>query len=182
MCYTKIMKQCLECNKLLDKPTDKHRSKCNSCRSAKYSDKINAKKRNNYDPLKKQVYYQNNKVAIKARTSKTHIERRKIDPLYKLINQVRTRTNQTLKSKKLNKISNFAKYIGCTPEELKLHIEKQFQPGMSWELHSKDGFHIDHIIPLSSAKNEKEVYTLCHYTNLQPLWAIDNMKKGSKVS
>ena len=51
---------------------------------------------------------------------------------------------------------------------------------MSWGLMGKH-IHIDHIIPLSSAKTEEEVYELCHYTNLQPLWAEDNLKKGSKI-
>ena len=52
---------------------------------------------------------------------------------------------------------------------------------MSWETHSLYGWHIDHIIPLSSAKTEEEIYQLCHYTNLQPLWAEDNLKKGDKL-
>ena len=58
------------------------------------------------------------------------------------------------------------------------HLEKQFAIGMSWENRSE--WHIDHIIPLSSAKTEDEVYKLCHYTNLQPLWAEDNLKKSNK--
>jgi hypothetical protein len=52
---------------------------------------------------------------------------------------------------------------------------------MSWDNYGFYGWHIDHVIPLSSAKTEEEVYKLCHYTNLQPLWAEDNLKKGSKI-
>ena len=70
--------------------------------------------------------------------------------------------------------------VGCSPEFLKDHIENQFTEGMSWELMGKY-IHIDHRIPLSSAKSEEEVYKLCHYTNLQPLWAEDNLSKGSKI-
>ena len=50
---------------------------------------------------------------------------------------------------------------------------------MSWENQGK--WHIDHIIPLSSAANEEELYKLCHFTNLQPMWATDNIRKGSKI-
>lgn len=52
---------------------------------------------------------------------------------------------------------------------------------MCWENHGRHGWHIDHIIPLSSARNEEEIYMLCHYTNLQPLWAEDNLSKGCKI-
>jgi hypothetical protein len=52
---------------------------------------------------------------------------------------------------------------------------------MSWENYGFYGWHIDHIIPLCSAKNEEELKRLCHYTNLQPLWSTDNLSKGSKI-
>ena len=69
--------------------------------------------------------------------------------------------------------------VGCSPESLKEHLEKQFTNGMTWDNRSE--WHIDHIIPLSSAKTEEELYKLCHYSNLQPLWAGDNLSKGNKV-
>jgi hypothetical protein len=59
----------------------------------------------------------------------------------------------------------------CSLEELKSHLEKQFKQGMTWSNHSLKGWHVDHIIPLSSAKSIKELEKLSHYTNLQPLWA-----------
>ena len=57
-----------------------------------------------------------------------------------------------------------------------------FDERMSWENHGAKTWHIDHIIPLASAKTEEEVFLLCHYTNLQPLWWSDNLSKGSKLN
>jgi predicted transcriptional regulator len=107
--------------------------------------------------------------------------RYKNNPLTKLSYTVRIRTRQIFKYKGLNKKLKFSEYIGCSISELKKHIENQFQPGMNWNNHSRYGWHIDHKIPLSSAKTEEEIYKLCHYTNLQPLWAFDNLSKGDKV-
>ena len=74
--------------------------------------------------------------------------------------------------------------IGCTIEELKAHLEKQFKPGMSWVNHSVKGWHIDHIRPcasfdLTDPEQQKQCF---HYTNLQPLWAGENYSKGDTYS
>lgn len=107
-------------------------------------------------------------------------KRRKIDPLFKLQSILRTRTSQLIKIKRFNKNNKFTEYLGCNLDCLKLHLENQFQPGMTWENHTRDGWHIDHIVPLDSANTEEELYKLCHYTNLQPLWAEANLKKSNK--
>lgn len=110
-----------------------------------------------------------------------HKNRRKTDPLYKLQHVLRSRTNSIFKYQRMNKNNSFYEYIGCSLNQLKDYLEAKFQPGMTWKNHSKDGWHIDHIIPLSSAKTEEELHNLCHYTNLQPLWAFDNLSKGAKI-
>jgi hypothetical protein len=66
-------------------------------------------------------------------------------------------------------------------EEFWNHLEKQFTYGMTKENHGRNGWHIDHIIPLSSAKNQQELEKLLHYTNCRPLWAKDNLIKGNKI-
>ncbi len=71
--------------------------------------------------------------------------------------------------------------IGGSVEFVKKHIERQFKKGMSWENYHITTWHIDHIIPLSSAKNEEELLKLFHYTNLRPLWAKENISKSDKI-
>lgn len=73
--------------------------------------------------------------------------------------------------------------IGCPVAFLKSHLENQFLPGMSWENHSKLGWHIDHILPCKSFDlTDPDQQRACfHYSNLQPLWAEDNLRKSAKL-
>jgi len=80
-----------------------------------------------------------------------------------------------------HKNTEFNRYIGCSLSDLKIHIENKFTDGMTWANYGKTGWHIDHIIPLSSASNELELQSLCHYSNLSPLWSSDNLKKSNKL-
>lgn len=106
-------------------------------------------------------------------------ERYKYDILYKLSINVRNRLNSYVSSTNYRKKSKTFEIIGCTPLELKEHIENLFCDGISWE--NKCDWHIDHKIPLSHAKSEKEIYMLSHYSNLQPLWANENLRKKDKI-
>jgi hypothetical protein len=108
-------------------------------------------------------------------------ERRKNDILHKLVHYLRSRTNSYIKKIGVKKNNSSLKLIGMSPIQLKEHLEKQFTQDMSWDNYGFYGWHIDHIIPLSSAKTEEEIYKLCHYSNLQPLWAEDNLKKSNKI-
>jgi len=101
------------------------------------------------------------------------------DTIFKLKKNMRSRLLLFLKRKNFSKNNKTFDIVGCSPEFLKTYLENQFVIGMSWE--NKNEWHIDHIIPLFSAKNEEEIYKLCHYTNLQPLWAEENLKKGKKI-
>lgn len=132
-----------------------------------------------YQSVYMKKYQQEHRQEINDYRSKWHSSRRKTDPFYKMTINTRERLRKALKLKKWRKNSKFSKSIGCDKETFLAHIESLLKPGMSWENHGK--WHLDHIIPISSANNEEELYALCHYLNLQPLWAIENLKKGSKI-
>lgn len=106
--------------------------------------------------------------------------RRQTDLLFKLKGNMRTRTTFAFNRIKINKPCNTKILLKIEWEDLKLFIENKFTEGMSWENYGT--WHIDHIIPLDSAKNERELRNLCVYTNLQPLWALDNIKKSNKIN
>ena len=118
---------------------------------------------------------QDNKERIRKRVKQLN----ETDPLYKLKGNLRCRTYQAFKAKSYTKTSKTAEMLGVSYEVAKSHIERQFAKGMTWGNHGK--WHIDHIMPLASAKNETELKKLCHYTNLQPLWAKDNLMKSATI-
>jgi len=126
-------------------------------------------------------YYNNNRESLIKKSNEKTKEKRKTSKLELLKHNVRNRTSGFLKYKKISKINKTFDIIGCSPQFLKEHLEKKFIDGMDWDNYGYYGWHIDHIIPLSSATTEEEVYNLCHYTNLQPLWWFDNLKKGNKI-
>ena len=105
--------------------------------------------------------------------------KRQSDPMFALRFKMRSIIRKAFDRNGYTKRSKSQSILGCTFEQLKKHLESQFQPGMSWENRSE--WHIDHIIPLASVKTEEDVIRLNHYTNLQPLWAADNLRKSDKM-
>lgn len=73
--------------------------------------------------------------------------------------------------------------IGCSLPELRDHLERQFQPGMNWGNYGFYGWHIDHKKPISSfdLTDPEQQRTCFHFSNLQPLWAEDNLRKSDKI-
>lgn len=105
--------------------------------------------------------------------------KRKISNIYKIKTNLRKRIGSFFKGK--GKSKSTEKLLGCSYKNLIIYLENKFTEGMSWENYGLYGWHIDHITPLSSAKNENDLEKLCHYSNLQPLWAKDNLSKGDKI-
>ena len=128
------------------------------------------------------LYRKNYRLTNLEKERKQARERKRLryqtDTNFKIRHNLRTRIWSALNGlKKSNKLSVF---LGCTLDEFKTYLSTKFTDGMSWENYGQ--WHIDHIIPcakfdLSEEVSQRECF---HYTNLQPLWAIDNLRKGDK--
>jgi hypothetical protein len=107
-------------------------------------------------------------------------QRRAENPHLRIKNRLRARFHEVLKGKA--KSGSILDLLGCTPEQLRAHLERQFRPGMSWA--NAGEWHVDHIRPCASFDlTDPAQQRVCfHYTNLQPLWAVDNLKKGARLS
>jgi len=128
------------------------------------------------DKLKKD-WSNKNKEKVKKINYKSQEKKRKTDGFYRMKKNLRSRIRKFLINETNSKRTK--EIVGLDKMDLKLYIQNKFLDGMSWENYGR--WHLDHIKPLSSAKNNEEVIKLNHYTNLQPLWAEDNIKKGNKL-
>lgn len=126
-------------------------------------------------------YLQANKEKLRIKQSTYYKIRSKTDPIFIVTRKLRGRLLQAVKRAGVRKCARTFELVGCTALELKAYLEAQFSPGMTWEDRSK--WHIDHIIPCANFDlNDPEQQRACfHYTNLQPLWALDNLRKGKHV-
>jgi len=106
----------------------------------------------------------------------------KIDKEFKILKNLRNRIQMAILSQSSIKAYKSIELLGCTGKEAAEHLESLFQEGMTWNNYGKFGWHIDHIKPCTSfdLTNPEEQKECFHYTNLQPLWAEENFKKGSK--
>lgn len=106
-------------------------------------------------------------------------EKYKQDHVFALEQLSRARLSKAMQRFGYAKNGKTQEFIGCSYEDLVTHLESQFTDGMNWE--NRGEWHIDHIMPIATAKTEADLLALFHFTNLRPLWAIDNRRKGSKV-
>ena len=125
------------------------------------------------------AYYQNNKKEMFEYQKKYQKERRTADPAFKLIQNLRSRHSKILKG-----ITSTTRGLGCDSTFFKNYISAQWTEGMSWSNYgNKEGqWSIDHIMPLTLYYTQPEILRqLIYYTNMQPMWHVDNVKKGKKV-
>lgn len=136
--------------------------------------------RNRTELLAKQSEYQKLNWARISKYQQAYAKARlKSDPIYAIGRLARRRISIALRQAGYAKSTRTHEMLGCDYSHLVLHLESQFKDGMTWE--NRGEWHIDHIIPLASAKTEEEIIALCHYTNLQPLWAFENLSKGARM-
>lgn len=124
----------------------------------------------------KEVHRRYNKLARQRRPNYEK-DRAAKDPVFRLSRRMRARIREALRDRRISKSKKSIETIGCGWGELRAHLESMFSDGMSWE--NMNLWHVDHIVPLALAKTEDEVMRLCHFSNLQPLWATENLSKGA---
>lgn len=135
-------------------------------------------KKHQYQKVSKD-WKEKNKEEIKKYQAEYTAKRYESDPIFRLKLLQRTRIRAAIKRQKTLRTNEL---LGCSYEQLKQHIESLFVDGMNWQ--NMGDWHIDHIIPLAAFDLSQEVNQKMafHYSNLQPLWAADNLKKGAKYA
>jgi len=127
------------------------------------------------------AYNRAHKEEIRVRDNAYRKARKANDPAYKLKSTLRIRINAALAGK--TKSASTLEILGCTVDALKQHLQSKFTEGMHWNNHGTHGWHVDHVIPCASFDlSDHEQQRKCfHYTNLQPLWAADNIRKSDNL-
>lgn len=163
------------------------KSYCKKCHMEKYAKpyrqtEIAKTKKANHD----KKYF--SKPCVRERIGERRKFRYKNDVCFKLAITIRNRINKHLSLKNQNKIASAIKDLGCSINDLILHLESQFHKNpetgeeMNWDNHNFYGWHVDHKKPLCAfnLKDPKQFQEACHYSNLQPLWAKENLSKNGK--
>ena len=191
------------------KSKDGYRGKCKNCMSIYQSniDKEHRRlicKKSYYERIKEKRlvrYYENKKIESEyakeySRNNRLELneyrreydkKRIKVDVVYKLTKSIRSLIFISIKGRGYTKNSKTYTILGCSFEDFKLYIESKFENWMNWSNQGKytgnyfETWQLDHIIPMSSAKNETEVIKLNHYTNFQPICSKINNEKSNKI-
>ena len=146
-------------------------------RKKEYYQNLSPEKKEELKLKNKENYHKNNHKENKRQYVKEKLE---TDDFFKLKFNIRSLIRNSLKRGFTEKSKKTIEILGCSFEDFKLHLESQFDENMNWE-NQGSYWHMDHIIPISSAETDQDVYRLNHYTNFQPLYWLDNLKKGNNL-
>jgi hypothetical protein len=135
----------------------------------------------NGDAIRQRARIRNKTASARAK-ERARSARRRQSLDFRILNALRVRLCDAINGR--NKSAKTQDLLGCSIEDLKKHLEASFEPGMTWENWQHDGWHIDHIRPCASfdLTDPKQQRQCFHYTNLQPLWATDNIRKGASIN
>lgn len=169
-----MSKICKKCN--IDKDINdfyKHKAVCKKC----HNSNSKSYREKNPDIIKKnhRISYLRDKERLKPIKSKYAKKKRLSNPIFAISESIRRNIRCSFLRKDFSKSVRTEEIIGCSFEEFKIYLESKFEEWMSWNNRGRYngefnyGWDIDHIIPISSAKNEDDIIKLNHYTNLQPL-------------
>ena len=132
------------------------------------------------DKERKKEYYQKNKEKILERNKNVRRKRYHSDEMFRCTSAIRSLIRKNIVKKGYSKTSRTFEILGCSYEEFKKHIESNWDDWMTWDNHGlyngeeKCGWDLDHIVPVSSAQCEEDIYRLNHYSNIQPLCSYVN--------
>lgn len=172
----------------------KNSEKCNSAQRQSYWNNL---EKNRTENKYKRAKYRRDSIRSEHIRAKNRIYDKSLKrkEWRKLYNKTRKLTlDQRLRKNLRNRLIRAVKHqarrgsavrdLGCSILEFKKYIESKFQPGMTWGTWGRAGWHLDHIKPLSSFNltDREQFLEACHYTNLQPLWASENVRKSDKLS
>lgn len=143
-------------------------------RKRRYLEKLTPEKKEQIRQRKRELYHKNNSKIRKAEYVK---EKRNSDPLFKLRFNIRSLIRNSLKRGFTKKSKKTVDILGCDFLKFKEHLEAKFDDNMNWN-NQGTYWHLDHIVPISSAKTEEDVIRLNHYTNFQPLYWLENIHKS----
>lgn len=167
---------------------DKFNEYDNSENKKKYNQLNKQKRRETSDKWRKdnkeavKEYYKKNKEELKKKRREYYIKT-KSNVLFRLKDNIKSAIRLSFKSSGLSKPQKTVIILGCTFQEFKKYIENKFESWMNWDnygaykLEGMRTWNIDHIIPLASAKTEKDIIRLNHHTNLRPLCSKENLDK-----
>jgi hypothetical protein len=130
----------------------------------------------------KRERWRKNLLHNRERARKSALARRQSSPMERLRLSLR-RSIQRMVECGANKQKKTVGHLGASFDEVKKHLESLFKPGMTWDNYGKYGWHIDHVFPLAmfDLTDPKQFSAAAHYTNLQPLWAKENLEKGCNL-
>lgn len=117
------------------------------------------------------------RASLKASAAKQRA-RRKANPVTVMQSRLSRLHRHALSQVGAIKTSPTFEQLGYTADDFVAHIERQFTKGMGW--HNMPSWQIDHIVPVSEAKNENDVVALNQLSNLRPMWAVENNRKKAK--